>query len=116
MHVALSSQARDACRQGRQFAIGQEEFARFGTLMQQRAQAGLALALGEKYPQTLIDERLSAVQTATQLGQRYGLGSKKQVRTLSKCVIEFGEAFPEGHAEAQRILESSKMAGWRKRD
>ncbi|WP_018918203.1 DUF4123 domain-containing protein [Vreelandella zhanjiangensis] len=114
--ISLSDDARDARGQGRQFAIGQEEFARFGGLMQQRAQARLALSLGEQYPRTLIDQRLSAVQTAAQLGQRYGLGSKKQVRTLAKCVIEFGETFPEGHTEAQLILENSKMAGWRKRD
>lgn len=116
VQVSLSSQARDTGRQSRQFAIGQEEFERFGVLMQQRAQANLALSLGEQYPRTLIDQRLSAVQTAAQLGQRYGLGSKKQVRTLTKCVIEFGETFPDGHIEAQRILENPKMAGWRKRD
>lgn len=114
--VSLSNQARDACRQGRQFAIGQQEFDRFGALMQQRAQAGLALALGEQYPRRLVEERLSAVQTAAQLGQRYGLASKRQVRTLAKCVIEFGNSFPAHQAEAWRILENPKTAAWRKRD
>lgn len=62
--VTLSEQTRDACRQSRQFAVDQNEFARFGALMQQRAHARLALALGEQYPRTQIDERVSAVQTA----------------------------------------------------
>lgn len=35
---------------------------------------------------------------------------------MAKCVIEFGHAFPEGQAEAQRILGNSKLAAWRKRD
>ncbi|MCP1315243.1 DUF4123 domain-containing protein [Halomonas sp. 707D7] len=116
VQVSLSNQARDACRRSRQFAIDQNEFARFGALMQQRAHARLALALGEQYPRMQIDERVSAVQTAAQLGQGYGLSSKKQVRTLAKCVIEFGHHFPAHYTEARQILENPKLAAWRKRD
>ncbi|MCP1327628.1 hypothetical protein, partial [Halomonas sp. 707D4] len=58
----------------------------------------------------------SAVQTAAQLGQGYGLSSKKQVRTLAKCVIEFGHHFPAHYTEARQILENPKLAAWRKRD
>ncbi|MGP9644196.1 MULTISPECIES: DUF4123 domain-containing protein [unclassified Halomonas] len=114
--ISLSEGARDARGRGRQFAIGQEEFARFGGLMQQRAQAALALSMTPQYPQKTAQQLLSTVHAAVQLGQRYGLASKKQTRTLAKCVIAFGDTFPTHQTEAQQILENPTMAAWRKRD
>ncbi|MGP9664167.1 DUF4123 domain-containing protein [Halomonas sp. AOP22-C1-8] len=114
--ISLSDDARDARGQGRQFAIGQKEFVWFGGLMQQRAQAALALSMTPQYPQKTAQQLLSAVHTAMQLGQRYGLASKKQTRTLAKCVIAFGDTFPTHQTEAQQILENPTMAAWRKRD
>ncbi|MCS2609270.1 DUF4123 domain-containing protein [Halomonas dongshanensis] len=114
--VSLSEQAREACRHRRQFAVGQDEFARFGALMQQRAQAALALSMTPQYPQKTAQQLLSAVHTAVQLGQRYSLASKKQTRTLTTCVLEFGNHFPAQQDEARQILENPKLAAWRKRD
>ncbi|MFG6668813.1 DUF4123 domain-containing protein [Halomonas sp. HNIBRBA4712] len=114
--ITLSRKVRDANPQGRQFAIDEKAFAHFGTLMQQRAQAGMALALGEPYPEQSAQQRLAAVHTAVQLGQRYGLSSKKQTRTLATCVLEFGNRFPAHQDEARQILETPRLAAWRKRD
>lgn len=116
VRIALSDDARVANGQGRQFAIGAEEFARFGSLVQQRAQAALALSLTPAYPNVSVDELLVSVKAAAQLGQRYGLASKKQVKLLAKCVIALGATFPKRHPEALQILENPNMAAWRRRD
>ena len=112
--ISLSDDARDARGQGRQFAIGQEEFVRFGELAQSRASQALARSLKERYPQVSAVERLRAVIDATQLGQQYGLLSKKQIQTLVTCVLELGVDFAQRHLNAQRILDNAKLAGWRK--
>lgn len=116
VRIALSDDARAANGQGRQFAIDQEEFARFGDLMQQRAQEALALSMTQQYPQKTAQQLLLAVHTAVELGQRYDLRSKKQTRTLAKCVIAFGDSFPARQSDAKQILENPHMPAWRKRD
>ncbi|MEL7613331.1 DUF4123 domain-containing protein [Vreelandella titanicae] len=116
VRIALSDDARAANGQGRQFAIGGTEYQHFGELVEQRAQGALALSLKPAYPQATVDELLASVQTAAQLGQRYGLATKKQIKLLAKCVMELGDTFPNGYAEAQRILSSPTTAAWRKRD
>lgn len=114
--IALSDDTRAANGQGRQFAIDEEEFARFGDLMQQRAQAALALSMTQQYPQKKAQQLLLAVHAAVELGKRYDLRSKKQTRTLAKCVIAFGDSFPALQSDAKQILENPHMAAWRKRD
>ncbi|MEL7895296.1 DUF4123 domain-containing protein [Vreelandella neptunia] len=114
VRIALSDDARAANGQGRQFAIGQAEYQRFGELAQSRASQALARSLKERYPQVSEGERMRAVIDATQLGERYGLVSKKQIQTLVICVLEVGADFAQRHPDAQRILDNAKLAGWRK--
>jgi hypothetical protein len=114
MRIALSDDARAANGQGRQFAIGGAEYQRFGELAQSRASQALARSLKERYPQVPEGERMRAVIDAKQLGQRYGLTSKKQIQTLVICVLEVGADFAQQHPDAQRILGNAKLAGWRK--
>ncbi|MCA8864365.1 MULTISPECIES: DUF4123 domain-containing protein [unclassified Halomonas] len=114
VRIALSDDARAANGQGRQFAIGQAEYQRFGELAQSRASQALARSLKERYPQVSEGERMRAVIDATQLGERYGLASKKQIQTLVICVLEMGADFAQLHPDAQRILGNAKLAGWRK--
>ncbi|KPQ19141.1 MULTISPECIES: DUF4123 domain-containing protein [unclassified Halomonas] len=112
--ISLSDDARAVNGQGRQFAIGQAEYQHFGELAQSRASQALARSLKERYPQVSEGERMRAVIEATQLGQRYGVQSKKQIKTLAICVLEVGADFPQRHPDAQRILDNAKLAGWRK--
>lgn len=114
VRIALSDDARAANGQGRQFAIGQAEYQHFGELTQSRASQALARSLKERYPQVSEGERTRAVIDATQLGERYGLASKKQIQTLVICVLEVGADFAHRHPDAQRILDNAKLAGWRK--
>ncbi|MGP9765293.1 DUF4123 domain-containing protein [Halomonas sp. AOP13-D3-9] len=114
VRIDLSDDARAANGQGRQFAIGQAEYQRFGELAQSRASQALARSLKERYPQVSEGERMRAVIDATQLGQRYGLVSKKQIQTLAICVLEMGADFAQRHPDAQRILDNARLAGWRK--
>lgn len=114
VRIALSDDARAANGQGRQFAIGQAEYQHFGELAQSRASQALARSLKERYPQIAEGERMRAVIDAKQLGQRYGLLSKKQIKTLAFCVLEVGADFAQRHPDAQRILDNAKLAGWRK--
>ncbi|CDG53096.1 MULTISPECIES: DUF4123 domain-containing protein [Halomonadaceae] len=114
VRIELSDDARVANGQGRQFAIGGTEYQRFGELAQSRASQALARSLKERYPQVSEGERMRAVIDATQLGQRYGLASKKQIQTLVICVLEVGADFAHRHPDAQRILDNAKLAGWRK--
>lgn len=116
VHIALSEEARAANGQGRQFAIEQKAFTRFGELAWLRASQALARSLTARFPHVSAQERLTAVETVTDLGKRYGLLSRQQIKLLAKCVIELGDAFPEHHPEAQRILGNMRMAAWRKRD
>ncbi|MBT2773906.1 DUF4123 domain-containing protein [Halomonas sp. ISL-60] len=114
VRIGLSDDARAANGQGRQFAIGQAEYQHFGELAQSRASQALARSLRERYPQVSEGERMRAVIDATQLGQRYGLASKKQIQTLTICVLEVGADFAQQHPDAKRILGNAKLAGWRK--
>lgn len=114
VRIALSDDARAANGQGRQFAIGQAEYQRFGELAQSRASQALARSLKERYPQVSEGERMRAVIDATQLGERYGLASKKQIQTLVICVLEMGADFAQLLPDAKRILGNAKLAGWRK--
>ncbi|CAD5248137.1 MULTISPECIES: DUF4123 domain-containing protein [Halomonadaceae] len=114
VRIELSDDARAANGQGRQFAIGQAEYQHFGELTQSRASQALARSLKERYPQVSEGERTRAVIDATQLGERYGLASKKQIQTLVICVLEVGADFAHRHPDAQRILDNAKLAGWRK--
>lgn len=114
VRIALSDDARAANGQGRQFAIGQAEYQHFGELTQSRASQALARSLKERYPQVSEGERTRAVIDATQLGERYGLASKKQIQTLVICVLAVGADFAHRHPDAQRILDNAKLAGWRK--
>jgi len=114
VRIGLSDDARAANGQGRQFAIGQAAYQRFGELAQSRASQALARSLKERYPQVFEGERMRAVIDATQLGERYGLASKKQIQTLVICVLEMGADFAQLHPDAQRILGNAKLAGWRK--
>ncbi len=114
VRIGLSDDARAANGQGRQFAIGGAEYQRFGELAQSRASQALARSLKERYPQVSEGERMRAVIDATQLGERYGLVSKKQIQTLVICVLEVGADFAQRHPDAQRILDNAKLAGWRK--
>lgn len=114
VRIGLSDDARAANGQGRQFAIGQAEYQRFGELAQSRASQALARSLQERYPKASEGERMRAVIDATQLGQRYGLASKKQIQTLAICVLEVGADFAQRHSDAQRVLGNAKLAGWRK--
>ncbi|MDX5378239.1 MAG: DUF4123 domain-containing protein [Halomonas sp.] len=101
---------------GRSFAIDPTEFARFGALQKTRAQHKLARELMEPYAETPLADLLAAVEAADRLGQTYRLVSKKQVKTLAKCCLEFSEAFPALYPEARKILEHPRLVGWRKRD
>lgn len=116
VRIGLSDDARAANGQGRQFAIGQAEYQRFGELAQLRATQALARALKEHYPHVPNGERMCAVIDAKQLGKRYGLASKKQIKMLAICVLEVGADFPKYHPDVQEILESTAMASWRKRN
>ncbi|WP_249978724.1 hypothetical protein, partial [Vreelandella olivaria] len=92
------------------------EYQRFGERVQSRISQALARSLTAGFPHADAQERLTAVETATELGKRHGLRSKKQVKLLAKCVMELGATFPERHPEARQILDNMRMAAWRKRD
>ncbi|WP_394426602.1 DUF4123 domain-containing protein [Vreelandella stevensii] len=114
VRIGLSDDVRAANGQGRQFAIGQAEYQRFGELAQSRASQALARSLKERYPQVSEEERMRAVVNAKQLGQQYRLTSKRQIQTLVICVLEVGADFAQQHPDAQRILGNTNLAGWRK--
>lgn len=82
VRIGLSDDARAANGQGRQFAIGQAEYQRFGELAQSRASQALARSLKERYPEVEAETRWQAVQAATELGQRHGMHSKKTDQTI----------------------------------
>lgn len=112
--IALSDDTRAANGQGRQFAIGQTEYRRFGEFAQSRASQALARSLKERYLHVSESERMRAVIDARALGQSYGLSSKKQITTLAVCVLDIGPDFVKGHPEAERILGNPQLAAWRK--
>nr|WP_189337765.1 DUF4123 domain-containing protein [Halomonas elongata] len=101
---------------GRQFAIGDKEYQRFGELAQARSRQALARSLAEPYPQSPEDRRCRIAEEATQLGQRYQLTSTRQIETLARCVMEMGADFPQHHPEARQILDNPHTASWRKRE
>ncbi|PMR72357.1 DUF4123 domain-containing protein [Halomonas heilongjiangensis] len=106
---------RDTLSPGRSFAIDQPEFARFGSLQKTRAQRKLARELTEPYSMTPLEEILAAVEAADSLGQRYGMTSGKQVATLVKCVLEFGQDFLHDYQDAKGILNHPSKLPWQKR-
>ncbi len=100
---------------GRSFAIDPTEFTRFGALQATRAQRKLARELMEPYAKTPLADLLAAVEAAGRLGQRYGMTSGKQVATLAKCVLEFGQDFLHDYQDAKGILNHPGKLAWQKR-
>ncbi|MCE8033245.1 DUF4123 domain-containing protein [Billgrantia tianxiuensis] len=121
LRLALSDAATERDREanaitpGRSFAIDPTEFARFGALQKTRAQRKLARELMEPYAETPLADLLAAVEAAERIGQRHGMTSGKQVATLAKCVLEFGQDFLHEYRDAQGILNHPGKLPWQKR-
>ncbi|MGR2740607.1 DUF4123 domain-containing protein [Billgrantia sp. Q4P2] len=121
LRLALNDTAGDRDKEtnptvpGRSFAIDPTEFASFGALQKIRAQRKLARELTETYAVTPLEEILAAVEAAGRLGQRYGMTSGKQVATLAKCVLEFGQDFLHEYQDAKGILNHPGKLAWQKR-
>ncbi|GGW62133.1 DUF4123 domain-containing protein [Vreelandella hamiltonii] len=115
VRVALSDDARAANGQGRQFAIGPDEFVSFGSLHNGRAKLFMARELGRHYPECPIGDVLAAIETACQLGKQHGMTSKKQTRTLTRCVLTLGNEFPRHYPDAVNVLNDAGKLAWQKR-
>ncbi|MGO2147233.1 DUF4123 domain-containing protein [Halomonas sp.] len=113
--ISLSDDARDARGQVRQFAIGQEEFARFGRLLSVRAKRNIANEMSAQFATHSPEQLLVAIESATKLGGKYGLTSRKQIKTLAQCVLYFGDDFDERYPAVSRTLSNTRLLTWQKR-
>ncbi|MFM9271824.1 DUF4123 domain-containing protein [Halomonas elongata] len=116
IQIALPHRQGGDAAPSRRFAITQPEFDDFSERQRIRAQRGLARNVLEEFTETSPDDVLTAVDTAQQLGQRHGMTSKKQVTTLTKCLLEFGDNFPRDYPEAGRLLNDGASLAWQRRN
>lgn len=116
IRLTMEALYRCAETQARSFPISQSEFKRFGDLQQAKANRKLARDFIEQYPAIPPQELLAAVEAARKLGRRHDMTSKKQIVTLAKCILEFGETFPTQYPDTREILDNPRMASWRKRN
>ncbi|WP_249979220.1 hypothetical protein, partial [Vreelandella olivaria] len=91
------------------------EYQRFGERVQSRISQALARSLTAGFPHADAQERLTAVETATELGTCHGLTSKKQIKTLAKCLLMFGNDFPQRYPEVAAVLSDAGRQAWQKR-
>ncbi|MFG6175879.1 DUF4123 domain-containing protein [Halomonas sp. THAF12] len=116
IQIALPHRQGADAAPSRRFAITRPEFDDFSRLQRVRAQRGLARNVLEEFTETSPDEVLAAVDAAQRLGQRHGMTSKKQVTTLTKCLMEFGDDFPRDYPEAGRLLTDGSSLAWQRRN
>ncbi|WP_141440271.1 DUF4123 domain-containing protein [Vreelandella titanicae] len=115
VRIALSDDARAANGQGRQFAIGKEEFVSFGQLQNRRAKLYMARELWGYYPSLSMDDVLASIERAYHFGKQHGMTSKKQTKTLAKCVLALGNEFTQNYPDVVNVLNDASKLAWQKR-
>ncbi|WP_386081158.1 hypothetical protein ACFIOZ_21435 [Vreelandella sp. F11] len=115
IRIGLSDDARAANGQGRQFAIGKEEFVSFGQLQNRRAKLYMARELWGYYPSLSMDDVLASIERAYHFGKQHGMTSKKQTKTLAKCVLALGNEFTQNYPDVVNVLNDASKLAWQKR-
>lgn len=98
-----------------QFRVSDEEFSRFSQFQKDRSILKLARYLREEFVNAPAELLLTAAYKAPGHAEKFDMLSKKQVRMIAYCLVEYGLDFPLGHSEAQTILSNPNTAAWEKR-
>ncbi len=113
--VTLDDTQRDDTQNAKSFSISHVEFDRFGVLQKQKANRKMAREMMPAYPNHSPPAILAAVEHAAGIGQTYGMTSKKQTRTLTKCVLEFGENCLETYPGLTKTIANRNIEAWQRR-
>lgn len=97
--------------------IDDGSFATFGRLHRNRAVAKLALFLHSNQQETRSqDECLRAASQAPDVAAKFGMSSKKQITTIARAILKYGDAFWERHAEAHTVLTEPGKLPWQRKN